>query len=199
MKIFGTGWAKTGTTTLGTCFEILGYHHQPQDLTLVADVGRNDLSRIMNRVANHDTFEDWPWLLLYKQLDEAFPGSKFVLTWRQPEKWIKSYANMLDKQGEATPQMNEIRQILYGLPFPDVTEQQLLDRYERHNQAVRSHFADRPDDLLIVNWEEGDGWESLCNFLGRPVPDTPFPHANKGKYQPVSAIEKLRAFASRHF
>ena len=24
-KVFGVGWAKTGTTTLGKCFGILGY------------------------------------------------------------------------------------------------------------------------------------------------------------------------------
>lgn len=30
----------------------------------------------------------------------------------------------------------------------------------------------------LLEWEVGDGWEPLCKFLGKPVPDVPFPHAN---------------------
>ena len=25
-----------------------------------------------------------------------------------------------------------------------------------------------------------DGWKPLCEFLGKPIPDQPFPHKNKG-------------------
>ena len=37
-KVFGVGWAKTGTTTLGECFKILGFDHQSQNLELVKDI-----------------------------------------------------------------------------------------------------------------------------------------------------------------
>lgn len=30
----------------------------------------------------------------------------------------------------------------------------------------------------LLEWYIEDGWEPLCKFLGKPVPDTPFPHAN---------------------
>ena len=79
-KVFGIGWAKTGTTTLGDCFKILGFDHQSQDLGLVKDIGQGDLSQIMALAEQKETFEDWPWIILYKELDEAFPGSRFVLT-----------------------------------------------------------------------------------------------------------------------
>jgi hypothetical protein len=190
-KIFGIGWAKTGTTTLGKCFEILGFDHQTQDLGLVKDVGNGDLSRIMALVEKKDTFEDWPWIILYKELDEAFPGSKFILTKRNPEKWIRSYQNMLAKQGDAPEELNEIRRILYGLPFPNVSESQLIERYKRHNTEVEHFFHSRPDDLLIVDWEEGNGWEELCKFLGKDIPSTSFPHANKGTYSSKSVLSKV--------
>ena len=32
-----------------------------------------------------------------------------------------------------------------------------------------------------------DGWEPLCNFLGYPVPDVPFPHENKSG----SAVDEI--------
>ena len=181
-KVFGIGWAKTGTTTLGSCFKVLGFDHQSQDLDLVTDIGKGNLSRIMELVETKETFEDWPWILLYKELDNAFSDSRFVLTKRQPEKWIRSYQNMLANQAEASEELNEIRRILYGLPFPDVSESQLMARYKNHNAEVESYFRNRPQDLLIVNWEEGDGWKELCEFLGKSIPNEPFPHANQGKY-----------------
>lgn len=33
-----------------------------------------------------------------------------------------------------------------------------------------------PDRLL--EWSADEGWEPLCKFLGKEVPDMPFPHAN---------------------
>ena len=182
MKVFGIGWAKTGTTTLGKCFEALGFDHQSQDLSLVSGIPTGDLSRLFALAERKETFEDWPWIVLYRELDKQFPGSRFVLTKREPDKWIRSYRNMLAKQGEASNDLNQIRRILYGLPFPHVSEEQLIERYENHNSEVEDYFRTRSKDLLIVNWEQGDGWEALCSFLGREIPNTPFPHANKGHY-----------------
>ena len=49
--------------------------------------------------------------------------------------------------------------------------------YEKHLVEVRSYFAGT-ERLLEVCWDEGDGWEQLCPFLDRPVPDVAFPHSN---------------------
>jgi hypothetical protein len=32
----------------------------------------------------------------------------------------------------------------------------------------------------LVEWQPGDGWEPLCERLGIPQPDEPFPHENTG-------------------
>lgn len=34
-----------------------------------------------------------------------------------------------------------------------------------------------PKERLLV-MQLGDGWEPLCRFLGKPIPDEPFPRAN---------------------
>lgn len=31
----------------------------------------------------------------------------------------------------------------------------------------------------LLEWTVEDGWEPLCKFLDKPVPDGPFPHVNK--------------------
>jgi len=140
MKIFGIGWAKTGSTTLGECLKALGYVHQSQVLDLVGDIADGNLSRIHSVAKNKDSFDDWPWIILYVELDQMFPGSKFILTERSTQNWIRSYQNMLKSQGEASAELNRIRQILYGLPFPNVTETELIGRYEKHCHDVKSYF-----------------------------------------------------------
>ena len=152
--------------------------------------------QIMALAEKKETFDDWPWIILYKELDKAFPDSRFVLTKRKSEKWIRSYKNILANQGDASEELNEIRRILYGLPFPEVSESQLVERYEKYNAEVECYFRDRSKDLLIVDWEEGNGWKELCDFLGKDIPNEPFPHANKGKYtekqlstQPINVVK----------
>lgn len=46
--------------------------------------------------------------------------------------------------------------------------------YERHNAEVR---ASVPAERLAL-YQPGDGWDPLCEALGVPVPDEPFPHVN---------------------
>ena len=43
---------------------------------------------------------------------------------------------------------------------------------------VLSYFRDRSDDILILDIISGDGWEKLCPFLDRDIPDVPFPKTN---------------------
>lgn len=30
----------------------------------------------------------------------------------------------------------------------------------------------------LLEWTVEDGWEPLCEFLGKPIPDEDFPHVN---------------------
>ena len=46
--------------------------------------------------------------------------------------------------------------------------------YEAHNAAVKASFG--PDRLLV--FEPSQGWGPLCDFLGVPVPDEPYPNIN---------------------
>ena len=161
---------------------MLGYDHQTQRLDLVRHLRAGDMTPIFNVAAEKESFDDWPWLLLYREMDQRFPGSKFILTIRDPDSWIRSYRNMLARQKKASEELNEIRRTLYGLPFPNVTDDQLLERYRSHNQQVMEYFKDRPESLLIVDWAAGDGWAKLCQFLDKKIPAKPFPHANRGDY-----------------
>lgn len=188
-KVFGVGLNKTGTTTLALCGKILGYRYASCSRQLLEDVvRRRDYEGVKTAVTRFDLFQDWPWPLIYRELDEMFPGSKFILTRRSDEHtWLQS----LKKHSLRTRPFEHCRKLVYGYSYPQQHEQHFLDFYRRHNAAVRRHFQDRNADFIELCWERGDSWEELCEFLGVQVPDFPFPHGNKGSAQRASKSRQL--------
>jgi len=63
--------------------------------------------------------------------------------------------------------------------FPHRNEKEHIQFYRKHNNSVRSYFKNRSSDFIELCWENGDGFEKLCNFLNCDIPDVPLPHANK--------------------
>ena len=71
-----------------------------------------------------------------------------------------------------------MRTWIYGVGHPGGNEPIYLDRYLRHNDEVREYFRNRPDDFLVMDITQGDGWEVLCSFLGKQRPVGKFPQIN---------------------
>ena len=190
-KVFGIGYPKTGTTTLGYCFQKLGYRHKTYDMALSVQFSRGDRTAVVTAAEQYDTFEDWPWFLAYEALDKAFPDAKFVLTQRQSSAaYISSLYRHRQREGAFSPDFQEPswwRDILGYPPSywnPDLFQAQ----YNVHNESVLSYFANKPHKLLMVCWEKGDGWNELCTFLNKTVPEESFPHLNKGSYDPATVF-----------
>lgn len=180
-KVFGIGFHKTGTSSLAQALQILGYDvigltggHDP-------DLARNALPMALALVPKHDAFVDNPWPVLFRELDDAFPGSRFILTERAPEDWIRSVVNHFGTH--QTP----MRKWIYGAGSPVGNEALYLQRYVAHNEAVKAHFAGRNRDFLHFPVPSGAGWSELCRFLGHDVPRLSFPHANARLKMPERA------------
>jgi len=79
----------------------------------------------------------------------------------------------------------------YGsIAFED--EKRLSDVYDLHHKSVLEYFRKRPDDLLIMNITDGDGWEKLCPFLSKPIPPEDFPCIfDKRKHNVKTEVEPL--------
>lgn len=176
-KVFGIGLNKTGTTTLGQCGRILGYRCTSCNRSLLKDIVlHKDFSNVHRQVVQYDLFEDWPWPLIYKELDTMFPESKFILTVRKsPDIWL----NSLKKHSLKTGPFRHCRKLAYGYNYPFKREKKHIDFYLQHNDAVRDYFKHRENDFLEICWENGDGFEKLCRFLHKDVPHIALPHANK--------------------
>lgn len=174
-KIIGIGLNRTGTTTLGLCLQHLGYHHTSVHEDAFACYRDGNMDKLLEIVSGYDSFEDWPWPLVYREIDRAFPDSKFILTGRiSADIWLNSISRLARLTGPT-----EYRRLVYGHAMPDGHESEYLDYYHRHNREVEEYFRDRPDKLLVVSWDSGNGWDELCEFIGCAVPDLPFPHVNR--------------------
>ncbi|MEM7342910.1 MAG: sulfotransferase family protein [Chloroflexota bacterium] len=177
MKVVGIGLNKTGTKTLRECLSHWGYEkHLTFDLDSFHLYQQGDYEALWETMRAYDSFEDWPWPLMYKEIDAQFPGTKFILTTRKnPEVWFTSLCKMAVRIGA----LNDFEQYIYGYAMPHGHKAEHIEFYEAHNRAVEEHFKDRPEQLLKVCWENGDGWQALADFLEKPIPDQPFPHINK--------------------
>ena len=164
-KVFGIGLAKTGTTSLNDAFAILG----------IASIGcPADIASIRR----FDAATDGLVADRIEELDRTFPNSKFIYTTRERGSWLGSYTRYLGRKKSPMPGHQEMVRRLYGTTGVD--EKTLLEAYDRHEQHVFEYFRDRPDDLLVLNICGGEAdWETLCAFLGVPVPDEPFPSSNE--------------------
>ncbi len=176
-KVFCIGFHKTGTTTMKEALELLGYRVTGPNDTRDPDIARKLDGLVEALSRKYDAFQDNPWPLVYERMDGLYPGSKFILTVRDEDKWYSS--NLKHFGTEATP----MRELIYGKGngFPEGHEALYKERMRRHNREVAAYFAGRPEDLLTVELARNPGWEPLCAFLGELVPSVPFPHANSIK------------------
>jgi hypothetical protein len=195
-KIFGIGFHKTGTASLAEALRILGFRvahgmviNGPKGVHIEPPVtNAKVLPYAVARAREVDAACDSPWPTLFRELDAAFPGAKFILTLRDPRAWVDSMRRHFgDRHSDAL-------QWIYGVPCVTGNESRCIEVYEAHNRAVREHFAVRPAGLLELDFAKGEGWDKLCTFLGRPVPAQPFPHDNTWEER-----ERGRASAWRQF
>lgn len=178
-KVFGIGLNKTGTTTLGMCLKQLGFKHLSCRRDLLLAYRENRLSEIFAIIDQYESFEDWPYPLMYRELLNRYGSTaKFILTTRSsPAVWLDS----LKSHALRTDPDNHCRLLAYGHNYPHGQEQQHIDFYNNHNQAVREFFSERgaSSQLAEMCWEAGHGWIELCSFLALDVPAVEFAHANK--------------------
>lgn len=182
-KVFGLGLSKTGTTSLARALDILGY--RTRDYLGVTRYIAGDLASIsLEEINTNDAFTDTPIPSFYKQLDKQYPGSKFILTTRDMDGWLKSCKKqfterIVARQNEATSQLHTD---LYGcFAF---NQEKYASGYTRHVNSVLDYFKNRPGDLLVVDICGGqENWVKLCTFLEQPVPDVPFPVTNVSSIQ----------------
>lgn len=182
-RIFGIGLHKTATTSLHKALQILGYDSAHWENAHWAKAIWDEMKSSGRSLTleKHYALSDLPISILYKELDKAYPGSKFILTIRDEADWLRSVRDHWDSDKNpfraawaTDPFTHRIHKELYGQKGFDADV--FLKRYRRHNAEVQEYFGNRSDDLLIMQ-QHRLGWIELCKFLNKPVPDQSYPKA----------------------
>jgi Sulfotransferase domain len=204
LKLIGAGLPRTGTLTQKVALEQLGFGPSYHWVNVIADLehqlplweqaldGDGQWAEIFGE---HRSSVDWPGGYFYRELMEAYPDAKVLLSVRDPESWEPSFRETIwtMSYGESVmPLLSRARaeidprwkrylalvdRMFWG---PQGTfaagrePAQMMEQMIAHHERVK---ADVPADRLLV-WEVGEGWEPLCEFLEVDVPDEPLPHAN---------------------
>lgn len=186
-KVFGLGLSRTGTQSLTDALQVLGYNvvHYPQDEGTYEALaaGRYNLGIL----DTYDGVTDITAAPFFAQFDREYPGSKFILTVRDTENWLRSCETHWAKDPNLRRRADDevrtrlrllLRAAVYG--SYDFSAERFRWVYQQHVSNVLDYFKDRPEDLLVLDVSGGEGYEKLAPFLGRPVPAEPFPQKNRG-------------------
>jgi hypothetical protein len=204
IKVIGAGLPRTGTLTQKMALEQLGFGPCYHWVNVLADLDQVELwNRALDggspweeAFAGHASTTDWPGGYFYRELMEAYPQAKVLLSVRDPQKWERSFRDTIvgmchgeslmrllaSARGEIDPRWHRYLELVDRMfwgpqgTFSDgyAEPAQLIEQMHRHHDEVKRTV---PADRLLV-WEVGEGWEPLCEFLEVDVPAEPLPHAN---------------------
>ncbi len=208
MKIIGVGFGRTGTLSTYTALNELGYNCYHMFEVLENKANKDHLD-FWHRVAHaeeglqhewsevfeyYDATVDNPACCVWRELVERFPEAKVILTLhpRGPEAWYKSTINTIFKTETLwhfkilaffIPKMRKMKQMCRKLIWHRSHQGTMVDREKaitRYNQHIEQVTAEVPEQKLLV-YSVDQGWEPLCSFLEKPVPDIDFPNVNDTK------------------
>jgi len=200
LKVIGAGFGRTGTLSLKLALEELGfgpcYHmvetfaHPEHNANWLA-LARGQTTEWQSILDSYRSTVDWPGIMIWKELMQACPDAKIILTLRDPESWYRSadatifgrmrdFANAMAGGGNEIDaarkeHMRMVNAVVVDNSFGGSLERgHAISVFKAHNAEVRRIV---PPEKLLVH-ESGQGWESLCAFLDVPIPETPYPKVN---------------------
>lgn len=135
---------------------------------------------------------DFPASVIWKEVYNTYPNVKVILTERKvPEQWwesgketilIPSWSVYFLRVIPFFKKHSTMCMAMWDLLFDvnrdlTVNDRELaIEGYKKNSKNVRDFFKENPEDLLV--YTVGSGWEPLCKFLNKPIPDVPFPRTN---------------------
>ncbi|TKA80326.1 hypothetical protein B0A55_02223 [Friedmanniomyces simplex] len=204
MKVLALGLGRTGTASLRSALHTLGfncYHmmsasvENPPDCLMWSDalaakydgVGTFGPEQWDQLLGHCQAVCDWPAVAFAKNLVEAYPEAKVVLTTRNVDSWYAS--TMRTVHWRATepglqlaakvdwaasmyqPMVSKFWTCFWEGDFEKNGKRRFDEYYAEVRQLVPKH------NLLEYNISEG--WQPLCDFLEAPIPEgQSFPRTN---------------------
>lgn len=194
LKVIGSGFGRTGTMSMKLALEALGLgrcHHmgelyaQDWQVPHWHAAARGEPVDWKGLLNGYGACIDWPSAHFWREIATVFPDAKIIHTVRTPESWWESYSETIMKFIDVGVTMPEgvVREMsrwsvevigrqTFGSDFTD--REAGIRAFNNRLAEVRETV---PEHRLLV-FEVSQGWQPLCDFLGLPLPDAPFPRAN---------------------
>jgi hypothetical protein len=188
LRVVGAGVGRTGTNSLMTALEMIlpgECHHMYKvfvndEGATWRDIGRGNLALLDELMTKYVASVDWPSCAYWEHLAAANPDALILLSVRESgEKWFKSASDTIFQfmpDAEPSPWLEMVTELIVDrFAGGDLTDKDAcIAAYEAHNDYVRTHA----DPNRLLEWQATEGWGPICERLGIPVPDAPFPHTN---------------------
>jgi hypothetical protein len=163
-KVFCIGYNKTGTTSVGKAFSILGYKNLSFNKEVTSNYNNKNILKVLKYASKYDSFDDFPWMStkMIPILDKVFPGSKFIHLYRDEEPWKKSWCNWHSFLGKS-----------YDIELA-------LKNYRMHNDFVYNYFKGRENiDFISLQVNNPNAFKKIAKFLGHTPPYNKLPYENR--------------------
>ena len=150
---------------------------------------------------------EMPVCAFWEELMDAYPDAKIVLVERDVDKWYPSfYTHVIEIMSSRMSVYVDWFRALGILPDSEVSflKKLYLDYFQAkdwkemestskrvyqwhyNSIAAKAEATNRP--YLRMGLEQG--WEPLCKFLNKPIPENPFPRINEGEITRKIGIEE---------
>ena len=192
ISLIGAGYGRTGTLSLKSALETLGYNKCHHMIEVIRNPGESEkwLQAIDAKTVNwasllkgYEATVDWPACHFYHELADYYPKAKVLLSIRDPLDWFESMSattlGVIRKRMQASnagQPKNLGTELVVNAAFGGEIDdaEHAIRMFNQHTKEVVDTIDS--DRLLIYNAREG--WEPLCQFLDKPVPDAAFPRVN---------------------
>jgi hypothetical protein len=194
LAVLGAGFGRTGTLSLqraletlcfGPCYHMVEVARQPEHAQVWSRAACGEAVDWHTFLGGYTAAVDWPAAAFWRELANAFPAARIVLTVRDSAAWYASFrATIVERAAGLSPPPDSSLRAIYDLTHDLILngvfggragdERHACAVYDAHNRGVVD--AVPPERLLV--YDLADGWAPLCRFLERPIPSEPFPHLN---------------------
>jgi hypothetical protein len=188
LRMVGAGVGRTGTMSLklalekllgGPCYHMIEVFGRPEHVTMWQSVMDGDDPDWEQLFDGFVAAVDWPVSTFWRELADAYPDAPVLLSTRDPDSWWTSCDRTIFNVFRGESDVNDAWRAMatdmlkrFTPNFLDPDEAKAA--FVRHNDEVRATIA----PSRLIEWRPGDDWGPLCEGLGLPVPDEPYPHTN---------------------
>ena len=113
------------------------------------------------------------------ELIKLYHGAKVIITARSEDSWVSSMSRTVVAPGtlQRQDQGTALRSAYNKLCWDDDFDANGRQYWREYNRKIRELTS--PNNTLV--FELGEGWERLCDFLGKAVPEVSYPNNDEAR------------------